>query len=1380
LKGVNALHKRSLVFLCLFLASFFACRLNAQQTLGSINGTVTDTSDAAIPGSTVTVSDAAINVTRITHSQGNGTFQVFNLPPGSYQVQVSHDGFDAVQMVGITVREAQATTANAKLKVGQISTSVEVSATSQLNATDSTNGYTLDSAQIAATPLATGSFTQLAVLSPGVNAELLSSIDSNAGLGNQSVWANGQRATSNTFQVNGVDVSNLFNGLTSSNLASQRWNFNIGEGKAIAGASQTSTSSYGSIGNSLPSPPAEMLQEMRVNTSSYDAQQGATSGAQIDANTLSGTNNFHGQVYGTFANNSMNAAGFFYKQDALLAQEGVGAFPMSLANPALHRWTTGATLGGPILKNKLYFFGGFQFLYVSDQSTGISQLNVPSGLTNDRSTTGINNALTGWAGSPQNITFNPIAMNLLQTQLPNGQYLIPSAQTSAGYAYGVPNVTLVGTSVMTGTQANGALDYDVTNNDRLSFKYFYQNDPVTKPFGVSETGGFPSSQNNGSQVGVLDNTIQIGSRLNWEQRIGFSRMGNYSYFSQAVTSANPAYGTNFGIAGATVPGYLNTNTMPGLDLKEFAADSSVSPALSMGPNSAFANTGFFQNRLNPSTNLIYTLGQHTFFFGGGYSYTQLNLENDRTGIASITSDSFEDFLEGETAKGSSVLDTIDPATGQNNANRYYRSNEFDGYAQDEWKARTNLTITAGLRYDYHGGLTEKYGNMFNFDPSAYNVTGTDTTGFDVINSGFVVAGNNKTNPSAGVSNSTLNGRQWGFSPRVGFAFAPKRDDGKFVISGGGGIYYDRGELFQYLSQPAGSGIGGPFGVTESAPLGSYVSSNTGTLGNPFGSVLPLTGTTAPPLPNSNPATMVAALQSQLNAMTATGAYGLNCGGAGDEEGEYCPAPLNFGAYDKNNVLPYVINYNLKMQWQPTNDLMVSIGYAGNRGRHSVIPIPFNEAQIATSSSPAMIAGASPHPGGETDTYGVEVLNQNSTNSSGDFLPIGSEPWSGYDGGNVDFRVPYVGYNPNAVLYETVGVSAYDALQAHIEKRLSHNYQFGANYTWSHSLDEQSDIGLFFTGNNPANLRSSWASSDFDRPNVFSGNFLAQLPDFAQKNSWLSYLTNDWNLTGIGVLQSGQPYSLYEYDGAVGSAYVGNYPSLMNPVLGVKNPSQVRTEMTGNKGAFRGAGGDYIPAIDPTQISLNYLAPGEKGVPTAAMGNQGDPLDTYETDFAPGDQRNIFRQSAQRRLDISFRKTVKIKDRVSIQYAFNIFNVTNTTSFDVPQNQTTIRQSEYACATGAMSSYDCKHGYTYGQVVTNTMDQATNYGRGSAGLALDQLPYVNGTGKSITVPTTIPVGTNSCFTATSSGGCPNNGADFGSVTGTIGGSRAITMGLHITY
>lgn len=1405
---------RSVLYIGLFLlaVSIFNLPASAQQTLGTLNGTVVDTTGAAIPGATITATNAAINETATATTQTTGFFQIFNLPIGNYVVTVSRDGFATTQLTAIRVHEAEATTVNVTLKVGQATTSVVVSGTPLLNATDTTNGYTLDSAQIGLTPLATGSFTQLAVLSPGVNAELLSNLDTNAGLGNQPIWANGQRDTSNTFQVNGVDATNLFNGKSSSGANSQRYNFNIGGGStsatssagssSVGGANPVGTSVYGSNGNSLPSPPPEFLQELRVNASMYDAQQGATSGAQIDANTKTGTNEWHGAVYGGFANNSMNAAPFFFNEDYVLATQGVGAFPKSMQNPGLTRWSTGATVGGPLWKDKLFFFLGYQHRSDSDKGTGMSQMNVPSGLTDDRSTAGLTAAYDSWAfpstALPKysNGVMDPVAVALLNAKLPDGSYLIPSTQlpVATQYAYTVPNVTLLGTSVMTADQATASVDYEVSKTDRASVKYYYQNAPVNKPYGYAQTGGFPVTQNNGSQVVAIDNTTTIGSRLNWEQRLGFVRMGSYGYYKQTLT--NPGGDSNFGVNGGPYSDSNNTSSnfasgLPGLLIGNIAVNSQASglPGLKVGPYSSFADMGYYQNRLNPSTNVIVTVGNHTIVAGGGYSYTQLNITNDRTGIAQIKSSNFGSFLYGmqpplsgsshyvHGASSSSVLESIDPESGRNNADRYYRSNEVSAYVQDKWQALPNLSITAGVRYDYHGGLTEKYGNMFNFDPSLYSVTGTSESGFTVNNAGFVIAGNNKYDPTPGTTDSTLTGRQWGISPRIGFAWSPKKYHGTVVIRGGGGIYYDRGELFSYLSQPAGSGNGGPFGVTESAPLASYVSGNGTTLEDPFGTAFtPYTSSGGTYIaPSANPATINIALQNELNIMTGTSAkYGKNCGAIDNQEGYTdCKPTLNFGAYDKNNVLPYTMNYTLNVQWQPVNDLAVTIGYTGNRGRHSVIPIPFNMPGIATPSNPIW---------GETATYGFQVLNQNSFNGY-DYNSIATEPWNTADGGNTDFRAPYVGFSPNAAMFKTVGNSAYDALETHIEKRLSHHVQAGASYTWGHSLDEQSDIGLFFTGNNPNNLRDSWGSSDFDRKQVFSTNFAVSAPNLAKKGSLASYFANDWSMTGVAILQSGEPYSLYEFYGAVGSVYFGNYPTLLNPVLGIKDPSHPKSAFTGNSGPFRGSGGNYIPTIDPTQIAINYVAPGDMGVPSATSpgANPNDPVDIYETNFNKG-QRNIFRQSAQKRLDISIRKDFHVTEKINAEYAFNIFNVTNTTSLDVPMNQGQIRRSS-ACSNSATSQgNNCEPGtyyyVNYGQIVTS--NQATD--QQSALSNLDQLPYSTGSGKTLQIPTETPLNQGTCVTPynVNSNGCPNNAANFGSVLGTIGGNRAITMNFNLTF
>jgi hypothetical protein len=1375
----TSLRNASRFGLFILAAIFSTFSAPAQQTLGSINGTVLDPSGAAIAGATVTVTAPAINVTETTTTQKTGFFQIFNLPVGTYAVKASRDGFGATEEKGIPVREAQATTVNVSLQVGQAAAeTIEVTANPMLNATDTTNGYTMDAAQIELTPLATGSFTQLAVLAPGVSAELLANLDSNAGLGNQPIWANGQRDTSNTFQLNGVDATNIFNGKSSSNANSQRYNFGVGETAAIGGESGTGTSVYESNGNSLPSPPPEFLQELRVNTSMYDAQQGATSGAQIDANTGTGTNDWHGQIYGAFANNSLNAAPFFFKQEYLLtAQQNVGAFPESLANPALHRWDTGGAIGGPVFKDKLFFFAAYQHGYNSDQATGLSQLNVPSGLTDDRSTAGLGAALNSWYndGKSHSVTISPIAAALMNAKLPNGQYMIPSAQTSQGYMYGVPNVTLLGTSLLTTDQATGSLDYDMSKADRLSFKYYYQNDPVNKPYGLSQTGGFPLTQNNGSQVGALDNTITIGPRLNWEQRIGYVRMFSNSFDKQTVLP-DASLGSTFGVGTGT--GLYTPGVLPGLDLLEFASNFSTdAPSVRVGPystESTTINTGYFQNRLNPSTNVIFSLGKHTLVAGGGYSYTQLNIENNRSGLANVETRSFVNFLEGNAYK-SNVIESIDPVTHKNNADRYYRSNEIESYLQDKWQLLSNLSITAGVRYDYHGGLTEKYGNLFNFDPNLYDVTGDSTAGFHVNNTGFVVAPNNRYKSSISTANlaksdSTLTGRQWGISPRIGFAWAPKRNEGRVVFSGGAGIYYDRGEYFTYLSQPYGAaGGGGVFGVTQAAPLASFVVGAGKKLSDPL-------GTPSYDVPSANPSYFTTALQTQLDNMAGPKAqtqYGPKCGAIDNQENYTdCTPTIDFGAYGNNNVLPYTVNYTLGMQWQPRNDLSIKIGYVGNRGRHSVIPIPFNEPGIATATNPIH---------GETASYGWQVLNQNNIyyDSYGyaQYNSIAGEPWNTESGGNIDFRVPYVGYNYNAALFKTVGVSAYDALETHLEKRLTHNLQAGVSYTWSRALDEQSDIGIFFTGDNPDKLRDSWGPADFDRSNIFSANFQVTVPDVAKARSLLSYITNGWSMTGLGIAQSGQPYSLYEFYGASGSVYVGNYPNLMNPVLPIKDPANPKNAFTGNRGSFRGAVGSYIPTIDPTQIAINYLAPGQKGIP---ISTGSDPQDIYETDFAPSDQRNIFRQPFQKRLDLSFRKKFQITERLGLVYAFNVFNISNTTSLDIPQNQTQIAQSDACSNTAYEEPYNnCALGYlNYGQIVTSNKP-------GDQKSALQNeyvLPVVNGSGRGITVPTTLTAGQGTCqaYLYASSSGCPNNGASFGSITGAIGGARAITMGIHFTY
>src|SRR5271156_3818378 len=306
--------------------------LHAQQTLGGITGTVTDTSGASVSDTLITLVNDQTQLTRTLKANASGIYDFVNLPIGTYTLTFTHEGFDTQKVPSITVQADRTATLNVTLKVGQVGTTVEVQATPLLNAVDTTNGYILEKDQILNVPLPTGSFTALATLSPGVNAELPAGTGANAGLGNQPIWANGQRDTSNSFLLNGVDASNLFNGKSTSSVASARVVNNTGvSGAASSSAAiiQSTASPYLAIGQALPTPPQETIQELRVNTSMYDAQQGSTSGAHIDMSTASGSNSLHGSGYVHYGNNALNAAPFFFNADPNI--------PANNKNPQLER-----------------------------------------------------------------------------------------------------------------------------------------------------------------------------------------------------------------------------------------------------------------------------------------------------------------------------------------------------------------------------------------------------------------------------------------------------------------------------------------------------------------------------------------------------------------------------------------------------------------------------------------------------------------------------------------------------------------------------------------------------------------------------------------------------------------------------------------------------------------------------------------------------------------------------------------------------------------------------------------------------------------------------------------------------------------------------------
>src|ERR1700723_1498272 len=423
------------VVLLVCVLFLFAVRAQAQATLGSINGTVTDKSGAVVQGAAVKVRNTGTNLEQTIDTKSDGSFSIVDLQIGNYSVTFSKDGFKTVVFSEILVRGALTTTVNASLVVGQVSATVTVEGTPLMNQTDTTNGYTLGSDLVEDIPLGTGSFTQLAILAPGVNADLLSGQGAGAGMGNQAIWANGQRDTSNSFTFNSVNANNLFNGNSTSNIADSRFTLNTGEVFGTGGQVQTSTSVYDAVGEGLPTPPTETIQELQVTTSMYDASMGQNSGAHIELTTISGANAFHGQAYGYLQNSGLDAKPTF------LSKETIEDIYHGNA-PPLHRAVYGGTLGGPLIKDKLFFFGSYQRQNVSDALSGAFS-GVPTlvGLTDANRTdkaalVALVNADDS-CGTPHNpacitvASVDPTALNLFAAKTKGGQFIIPSANPAA-------------------------------------------------------------------------------------------------------------------------------------------------------------------------------------------------------------------------------------------------------------------------------------------------------------------------------------------------------------------------------------------------------------------------------------------------------------------------------------------------------------------------------------------------------------------------------------------------------------------------------------------------------------------------------------------------------------------------------------------------------------------------------------------------------------------------------------------------------------------------------------------------------------------------------------------------------------------------------------
>jgi hypothetical protein len=799
----------------------------------------------------------------------------------------------------------------------------------------------------------------------------------------------------------------------------------------------------------------------------------------------------------------------------------------------------------------------------------------------------------------------------------NGQYMIPTpfttnpaVLTQLGY-----DAVLTGPATFQENQGVGDVDYVVNDKERLSAKMFYQTNPVTSPFG-GVTQGFPKQTKAGAPTVTLDSVTILSPNMTWDNRLGAVRMYTYATTEQPFTPSS---------LGIDVFGSTN---FPSIEIQH--SDPTNNRALTLGPaNSPFSNAGFYQNNYSGASTLSWVKGRHTLRLGATWVRSQLNILNRENSTGFFEFTNWETMLTGNTETNGKYFDGT--------SNRYYRSDQVGAFIQDNFRLTNNISLTMGVRYDFDGPLSEKYGRLTSFHPNAYQYNLASDT---IVNDGIVVAGNNPALGTQGVSASTLTARQWNVAPRIGIAWTPSQLN-HVVVRAGAGMYSDRGEYFLDFSPPAGSGNNGPFGVTLAQPFVQQVGTTAnGTISEPFaGAALPA------------PVTSLAG----INALIPNGA-GVAAG----------KTTYLVGAYDPANKLPYTVNWTFDVQWQPTNTLQMSLGYVGNHGVHQVLPIPMNQPLIATPSNPV---------NGQTVSYGFNVVPS-------------LEPLKTYDGGNTDLRTPFLGFSTASPLFEAEGISNYNALQFGLRKRLSHGLQITGAYTYSHTLDEQSGLGLFFEGNDPSNPHSSYGTSTYDRPHVGIVQFYYEIPKPGVSNSFLKGLSSGWALSGITTFQSGLPYDIYDYSGSVAGLYYANFDELTNPVLPLKPGVSVKqAELQGTTGI-----NPSLPLINSADFYVPSVPAGTNGVP-ACTGGQCDNTETVFGDTS----RNIFRAPFQRRLDISLIKMTRINERFLLRFQADAFNITNTPSFDVPNNDLSL----YSVSSGVPSIKSIASQTSFG-VIQNTI------------------------------------------------------------------------------
>ncbi|MDQ3798335.1 MAG: TonB-dependent receptor, partial [Acidobacteriota bacterium] len=763
--------------------TFLLTQSVSAQATGSLSGTVKDPSEAFVPGVVVTVKNSATNLTRTATTDQEGRWTIPVLPVGVYSVTYEKEGFKKGLSENVQVEASVPRTLEVALEIGGTDAVVTITSDQPLVQVETAAvSRRITGEQLTQTPTSTRSFTGLLSSEAGVSSEL-SPVGVN-GNGNVSPSVNGTRTTSTSLFFNGIDATNI-------------------------------TSNEGSLSDNI-SPAPETLQEVKLQTSLYDASTGRSGGGNFQLVTKSGGNDFNGSAYYYLQNKKFNSNEFF------LEQAGV-------EKPRADRTETGFTVGGPIVKDRFFFFGGYQF---TNANTGLvptarTRTVLPLALTvlgDDRSAAAIASAFNQFnncagANCLTAADISPVALRIFNLRNPvTGGFVLPGLQNvnyralgivdqsgTGSYQFGsFPQVTTrtltrsnplvevvsVEPSRFKQQQFTTRLDGQLSQNNTLSGTLFYSDFPGFDSFPDpnSLASPFTLRRSDRNRTLAISDTHVFSSNLINEIRFGYFYLNNsrrlddpfLELTNESIGVFNPA--TVFDQSDAT------------LRLGHYIGRNNIANFSFGAPNDSFNKRK--QVTYSLADNVNYIFGNHNFKFGGEFKRHQYDTnlpEEQATEFEKF--DSFTQLLTGNATEADTQYGVTDKS---------FRFMDFGFYATDDWKISRKLTLNLGLRYELFMRPTEKDGRIGNFDLSSFEPCFTAAGGSAAIcdnpTRGFIVPNNvrltgnpvvdgaiNETNVAG--NKHTLNGQDLNnLAPRVGLAYAV---NDRLVFRGGYGLFYDR-------------------------------------------------------------------------------------------------------------------------------------------------------------------------------------------------------------------------------------------------------------------------------------------------------------------------------------------------------------------------------------------------------------------------------------------------------------------------------------------------------------------------------------------------------------------------------------------------------------